>query len=92
MLSKPPRKDLIDPFLLSMATRDIFSPPENLEEYSLNLQKDLETIALLEETRYLNGHPPVPKCSNIDLAWQFSQDPTHHHHFVNMLCVHLLFS
>ncbi|EDR09213.1 uncharacterized protein LACBIDRAFT_326628 [Laccaria bicolor S238N-H82] len=84
---KPLRKDLIDSFLLSMATRDIFLPPENLEEYSLNLQKDLEIIALLEETRYLNGHPPVPKCGNIDLAWEFSQDPAHHHRFINMLCV-----
>ena len=43
-----------------MATRDIFSPPEDLEDYSLNLQKDLEIIALIEETRYLNGRPPVP--------------------------------
>lgn len=42
-----------------MATRDIFSPPENLEEYTLNLQKDLEIIALLEETRYLNERPSV---------------------------------
>jgi len=60
MPSKPLRKDLIDSFLLSMATRDIFSPPEDLEDYSLNLQKDLEIIALIEETRYLNGRPPVP--------------------------------
>jgi hypothetical protein len=59
MPSKPLRRDLIDSFLLSMATRDIFSPPENLEEYTLNLQKDLELIALLEETRYLNDRPPV---------------------------------
>ena len=58
-----------------MATQDIFSPPENLKEYSLNLQKDLETIALLEKTCYLNGHPSVPKCGNLDLAWEFSQDP-----------------
>ena len=70
-----------------MATQDIFSLPENLEEYSLNLQKDLETIALLEETHYLNRHPPVPKCGNLYLAWEFSQDPAHHHHFINMLHV-----
>ena len=42
MPSKPLRTDLIDSFLLSMAIRDIFLPPENLEEYTLNLQKDLE--------------------------------------------------
>ena len=70
-----------------MATRDIFSPPENLEEYTLNLQKDLELIALLEETRYLNDRPPVPKLGNIDLAWEFAQDPAHHQRFVNMLRV-----
>ncbi|KIK00666.1 hypothetical protein K443DRAFT_40618, partial [Laccaria amethystina LaAM-08-1] len=87
MPSKPLRKDLIDSFLLSMATWDIFSPPENLEEYSLNLQRDLETIALLEGTCYLNGRPPVPKHGNLDLAWEFSQDPAHHHRFVNMLRV-----
>jgi hypothetical protein len=81
------RKDLIDTFLLSMATRDIFSPPESLEEYSLNLQKDLETIVLLEETRYLNGRPPVPKHGNLSLAWEFSQDPAHHLRFINMLRV-----
>jgi hypothetical protein len=46
MPSKPLRKDLIDSFLLSMATRDIFSPPEDLEAYTLNLQKDLEIVAL----------------------------------------------
>ena len=72
MLSKPLRRDLIDSFLLSMATWDIFSPPENLEEYTLNLQKALELIALLEETHYLNDRPPVPKLSNIDLAWEDS--------------------
>jgi DNA-binding CsgD family transcriptional regulator len=70
-----------------MATWDIFSPPEDLKEYSLNLQKDLKIIALLEETRYLNGRPPVPKHGNLDLAWEFSQDPAHHHCFINMLCV-----
>ena len=70
-----------------MATRDVFSPPENLEEHSLNLQKDLEIIALLEETRYLNSRPPVPKRGNLDLAWEFSQDPAHHHRFINMLRV-----
>jgi hypothetical protein len=101
---KPLRKDLIDTFLLSMATRNIFSPPESLEEYSLNFQKDLETIVLLEETHYLNGRPPVPKhllsqntsCpktppvpkhGNLYLAWEFSQDPAHHQHFINMLRV-----
>ncbi|KAF8233216.1 hypothetical protein L208DRAFT_1557987 [Tricholoma matsutake] len=88
MPSKLLRKDLIDSFLLSMATWDIFSPPENLEEYSLNLQKDHEIIALLEETHYLNGCPPVPKCGNLDLAWEFSQDLAHHHCFM----FHLLFS
>ena len=87
MPSKPLRKDLIDTFLLSMAARDIFSPPESLEECSLNLQKDLETIALLEETSYLNARPPVPKHGNLYLAWEFSQDPAHHHCFINMLCV-----
>ena len=87
MPSKPLRKDLIDSFLLSMAVRDVFLPPENLEEYTLNLQKDLETIALLEETCYLNGRPPVPKRGNLDLAWEFSQDPAHHHRFINMLHV-----
>ncbi|KAF8233431.1 hypothetical protein L208DRAFT_1266556 [Tricholoma matsutake] len=86
MPSKSLRKDLID-FLLSMATWDIFSPPEILKEYYLNLQKDLETIAILEETHYLNGCPPVPKCGNLDLAWEFSQDPAHHHCFINMLHV-----
>ena len=70
-----------------MAIRDIFSPPKNLEDYSLNLQKDLKTIALLEETCYLNACPPVPKHGNLDLAWEFLQDPTHHHCFIHMLCV-----
>jgi len=70
-----------------MATRDIFSPPENIKEYTLNLQKDLKIIALLEETHYLNGHPPVPKLGNIELAWDFSKDPAHHYHFINMLRV-----
>jgi hypothetical protein len=37
MPSKPLRKDLIDSFLLSMATQEVFLPPENLEEHSLNL-------------------------------------------------------
>ena len=87
MPSKPLRKDLIDSFLLSMATRDIFLPPENLEEYTLNLQKDLEIIALLEETRYLNECPPVPKLGNMELAWDLSKDPAHHHRFIHMLRV-----
>lgn len=87
MPSKPLRRDLIDSFLLSMATRDIFLPPENLEEYTLNLQKNLELIALLKETRHLNNCPPVPKLGNIDLTCEFAQDPAHHQHFVNMLHV-----
>jgi len=70
-----------------MATWDIFSPPENLEEYSLNLQKDLEIIALLEQTCYLNARPPVPKLGKIELALEFSRDPAHHHCFINMLRV-----
>jgi hypothetical protein len=69
MPSKPLRKDLIDSFLLSMETLDIFLPPGFFEEYSLNLQKDLETIVLLEETRYLNGR--VPRRGNLGLAWEF---------------------
>ena len=31
--------------------------------------------------------PPVPKFGNIELAWDFSKDPAHHHHFINMLWV-----
>lgn len=85
---KPLRKDLIDSFLLLMAARDIFSPPENLEDYTQNLQNNLEIIAILEETHYLNECPHVPKLRNImELAWNFSKDPAHHHHFINMLKV-----
>ena len=67
-----------------------FSPPENLEEYTvLNFQKDLEIIMLpgLEETCYLNECLLVPKCGNIDLASEFSQDPAHHRCLINMLHV-----
>jgi hypothetical protein len=87
MPSKSLRRDLIDSSLLLMATRDIFSPPKNFEEYNLNLQKDLKLIdKLLEETHYLNDRPPVPKLGNIDLTWEFAQDPgpAHHQCFVNM--------
>jgi hypothetical protein len=86
-LLEPLRKDLIDSFLLSIATRDIFLPPEKLEKYTLNLWKDLEIITLLEETCYLNEHPPVPKLGNIELACDFSKNPSHHHCFINMLRV-----
>jgi len=49
-----------------MATRDMFSPPENLEEYTLNLQKDLEVIALLNGP---NSPPHLTRQSPITQIW-----------------------
>jgi hypothetical protein len=72
---------------MACALLHIFTMPSKpLRRDLIDLQKDLELIALLEETRYLNNRrgPPVPKLSNIDFAWEFAQDLAHHQRFVNM--------
>jgi hypothetical protein len=57
MPPKTLRKDFIESFLVSMIYRDLFSPQEGIEEFTKNLQYDIEILALLEGTRCLNPSP-----------------------------------
>ena len=84
---KPLHKELIDAYLVSMMARDIFSPPTDLETSGNRLKTDVDMISLLEGSRYLNDRHPIPKLGNLDLAWQYAQNPNDHHRFVNMLRV-----
>ncbi|KAF4614110.1 hypothetical protein D9613_008205 [Agrocybe pediades] len=87
MPSRTERQILLDAYILSMMTKDVLFPPEDLVESADSLQTHLATIALIEETRYLNERPSVPKNGNINLAWEYASDSAHHKRFLNMLRV-----
>jgi hypothetical protein len=70
-----------------MATRLVFQPYVDFEAASQQLFNDATVLLALQETRYLQARIPVPKAGNIHLAWEYAQEPAHHHHFVSMLCV-----
>lgn len=85
MPSQTARQELLNSFILSTMARDVLSPPETLEEAMENFQQTMEFISLIENTRYLRERPPVPKQGNINLAWDFAADSSHHQRFLNML-------
>lgn len=83
----PLRRELINAYLLLMVTRTLFTPFRDLEEACQQFGIDVNTIIMIEQTRYLNGRHPIPKAGNLHLAWQYAQNPDDHHRFINMLRV-----
>ena len=68
-------------YAISMATRLVFQPYVDLEAASQQLFNDATILLALQETRYLQARIPVPKAGNIHLAWEYAQEPAHHHRF-----------
>ena len=80
------REDIIDAYLMSLITRDIYAPYTVLKEANTRFILDASIIQSLEDTRYLNGrNHNVPKLGNLPLAWEYAQSPQDHHRFRNML-------
>lgn len=74
-------------YLLHMLLRNMLSPDANYNTLLKQLKIDLEILNAIKNTHYLHGHPCVPKCENLSLAWEYAQSPTDHDHFINMLHV-----
>ena len=85
MPSQTARKELLNTFMLTTMMQEVLSPPETIEEAMVNFQQTMEFISLIENSRYLRDRPPVPKQGNINLAWDFAANPSHHQRFLNML-------
>ena len=63
------REAIIDAYLMSLITRDIYAPYTVLEEANARFILDASIIQSLEDTRYLNGrNHNVPKMGNLPLA------------------------
>jgi len=80
----------LNDYILSMLLRNVFTPGDRRTLEHLQKQSDLDIKALLAIllTRYPNGRDtPVPKAGNLHLAWQYAENPAHHHRFVDMLRV-----
>jgi hypothetical protein len=73
--------------MFCMLMRQAAYPFEDIEEAFHWLNIDLATLFALQNTRYFNPRPPVPKAGNLQLAWKYAEDPLTHGHFVNMLRV-----
>ena len=79
------REAIIEAYLMSMVSRDIYAPYTVLEEANARFILDASIIQSLEDTRYLNGrNHKVPKMGNLPLVWEYAQSPEDHR-FRNML-------
>ncbi|KAJ3505380.1 hypothetical protein NLJ89_g7453 [Agrocybe chaxingu] len=93
LLPMPPltvHQKLLNDYMTSMLLRDVLTPRDrhSVEQALANSDTDMNALLAILLTRYPNGRDnPVPKEGNIHLAWRFSQNPAHHHRFVQMLRV-----
>lgn len=67
----------------------IFTPmdQQTLEHRRRENDLDINTLLSILLTRYPNGRTTVPRLGNIQLVWDFAENPANHHRFVNMLRV-----
>lgn len=71
-----------------MLLRDATGPfLEDLDFAITQSQLDFSILMSVLLCRYLHERVSVQKLGNIHLAWEYAQDPAHHHRFVNMLQV-----
>ena len=72
-----------------MLMHQIFTPmdQQTLEHRRRENDLDINTLLSILLTRYPNGRTTVPRLGNIQLVWDFAENPANHHHFVNMLRV-----
>ncbi|KAF9234514.1 hypothetical protein BU15DRAFT_89949 [Melanogaster broomeanus] len=67
-------------YILFMIMRTIFEPAQDLEELSQQLDLDISSILVIQQS-------PVLKSGSLHLAWQYAQSPADHIQFMNMLWV-----
>ena len=72
-----------------MLMHQIFTPmdQQTLEHRRRENDLDINTLLSILLTRYPNGRTTVPRLGNIQLVWDFAENPANHHRFVNMLRV-----
>ncbi|KIL00964.1 hypothetical protein PAXRUDRAFT_128615, partial [Paxillus rubicundulus Ve08.2h10] len=74
-------------YILLMILQAVSHPPETLEDLAQELNLDIGCILAMQQTQYLWGWPPVLKSGSLHPAWEYSQSPSDHHCFINMLCI-----
>ncbi|KAF8545623.1 hypothetical protein OG21DRAFT_1367074, partial [Imleria badia] len=75
-------------YLLYLVIRNLLHPEISPEEAAQQLNLDISCILAIQQTRYLQGRSAsVPKSNTLDLAWQYIQNESDHHRFMNMLRV-----
>ncbi|KAF8812873.1 hypothetical protein BYT27DRAFT_7085902 [Phlegmacium glaucopus] len=81
--------DLLNQYILSMLMCQIFTPmdQQTLEHRRRENDLDINTLLSILLTHYPNGRPTVPRLGNMQLVWDFAENPANHHHFISMLRV-----
>jgi hypothetical protein len=69
--------------------RQIFTPMDRqtLEHRQRQNNLDINTLLSILLTRYPNGRTAVPRLGNMQLVWDFAENPANHHRFISMLRV-----
>jgi hypothetical protein len=83
-------EQLLNEYIMSMLFRQIFTPIERrtIEHMYQESMLDLDALIAILGSRYPNGRRHnVPKIGNVHLAWEYAQNPSDHHRFINMLRV-----
>ena len=72
-----------------MLMHQIFTPmdQQTLEHRQRENDLDINTLLSILLTWYPNGQTTVPQLGNIQLVWDFAENPANHHHFISMFCV-----
>ncbi|KAF8816058.1 hypothetical protein BYT27DRAFT_7221782 [Phlegmacium glaucopus] len=89
MPSQTGHKQLLNDYVMSMMFRQLFTPPERrtIKHMRQESMLDLDSLIAILSSCYPNGRHRVPKAGDLHLAWEYAQNPSDHHHFINMLCV-----
>ena len=89
MRGKTVHNQALEAFVKHAALRDALVPPQELDiaDACAQLQADISMFRKIQNTRYLNPRTHIPKDGSLHLAWEYAQNPDHHHLFVQMLRV-----
>ncbi|KDQ15069.1 hypothetical protein BOTBODRAFT_174245 [Botryobasidium botryosum FD-172 SS1] len=87
MVHTPYRVELRRTYLVYMALMAITLPAKNCRDFLDHLHTDMAVLLLIHNTCYLHAHNPVEKRPSIQLAWKYTQNPTKHRRFIQMLRV-----
>jgi hypothetical protein len=82
-------EQLLNEYIMSMMFRQIFTPVERrtIEHMRQESMLDLNSLIAILSSRYPNGRHAVPRAGNLHIAWEYAQNPSDHHRFINMLRV-----